>query len=1034
MAIAEFSVRNPVLVNLLVLIIIVVGIFTYLTIVREVFPIVPQDSVRIAVIYPNTSPDEMEKTVTRPIEEAVMDLKGIKTMTSVSIEGLSLITLEVEPDEDAGELARKAEAEIDKIEDYPEDAEEPDVEEMEFNWPVVQVSLRGDIPEKDLLKAAENLCEHLREIEGVSNVLLTGMREREIWIEADRERLNAYGLSLASIVQAIARRNQDIPAGTIKAERQEFLVRTKEDFESLEDIEKVIVRSTAPGRVVRVEDFAAVSDTFEERRTQTRLYGEPTAMLLVLKGADGNTLTIKRDVDRIVEETSEKLASSYRLDVVIDFSFAIRERIATMERSGLMGLTLVIVLLCLFLDWRVALMVSLGIPFAFMAAMIVMNFWGISLNMISMFGMIIVIGMLVDDAIVVGENIYRYIERGVPRREAAIRGCKEVTLPVFSAVSTTIAAFLPLLLMEGLMGKFLSEVPLVVTFSLAASLLEAFVVLPAHMADWAFSPRQLLDRVRSKGRAVRRWYDTLLRFYTRLLLVWLRFRYILVSLLLVLTGIAVYVAIYHVPFVLVQVRDINYFKVDLEMPVGTKMERTGEVLSRIEKLAARLPANEVDALVGYVGFFVDDWGVPHLGSHFGQLWVDLTPSSQRQRYGDETMNDMRRILGPIPEARSVKLVKESGGPPVGKAVAIRIRGERFEILQELSRDVQEYLKTVPGVVEISSNFQPGKGEMRIRLDHDRLKALGLDAAAVGQAIRFAIEGGEAGKYHDLDDELDIIVKYRETDRDEVEDLSQIQFVNRQVQLVPFDNVASIEPAQGYAQIYRYDNQRCIIVYADVDNKVTTSREVNRKALDRFGRVSAKYPTYTFEYGGENEDVQESIQSFIRAFSVAMLVIYFIMASLFRSYVQPFIVLTIVPLSFLGVLLGILVNQEPIGIMVLIGIVALNGIVVNDAIVMVHFINRGRRRGLSRWHALVRAGRRRMRPILLTSITTIGGLCPLIFWAEGTTQFLTPMALAICWGLGFATILTLLVVPCVYGIVDDLKQLLGIPLSGTSDRE
>lgn len=1066
MSISEFSVRNPVLVNLLTVIIIVVGIFTYLTIVRELFPNIPHDQVQITAFYPNTSPDEIEETITRPIEDAVIDLKGIESMSSISIEGLSAITLEVKPDEDAGELARKVEAEINKLEDYPEDAEEPDIEELEFNFPVIQVSLRADVPEKDLRKTAENLRDRLREIDGVSNALLAGVREREIWVEVDRKRLNAYGLSLADVIQAIARRNQDIPAGTIKAERQEFLVRTKEDFESLEEIEMVIVRSRSPGQVVQVRDLATVSDTFEESKTQTRLFGEPAAMVLLLKGRAGNMLEIKREVDRIAGETRQKLLPPYRLDIVMDFSLWIRERIATMEWSGLMGLSLVIVLLCLFLDWRMALMVSLGIPFAFMAAMIVMKSWGVSLNMISMFGMIMVLGMLVDDAIVVGENIYRHIESGMPRREAAIRGSKEVTLPVLSAVSTTIAAFLPLLLMEGLIGKFLSEVPLVVSFSLAASLFEAFIVLPAHMAEWSFSPGQLRDRLLNKqglltfgvrpanrtlspiahmakarpagdpppARPNSRWYNRLIRLYIKLLFSFLRFRYVSVAVLLALGVIAVYVAVYRIPFVLMQVRDVSYFKVDLEMPIGTKMEHTGDVLAKIEDAANRFSGDEVKSVVGYVGFYVDDWGVPHLGSHFATAWIDLTPFRQRRRYGDEIMHEMRRMLGPMPEARSVKFVKEAHSPPVGKAVAIRIRGERFEILQELAQDVQEYLKTLPGTVEVSSNFQPGKGEMRVQLDDDRLRALGLDSAAVAQAIRFAIEGGEAGKFHDADDELDIIVKYRESDRDEVEDLSHIHFAHPQGKLVPFDNVARINPAQGYAQIYRYENQRCIIVYADVQSDVTTSREVNQKALARFGTVSAKYPSYTFEYGGENEDTEESIRSFIRAFSVALLIIYFIMASLFRSYIQPLIILASVPFSFLGVLVGLLVSQEPIGIMVLIGIVALNGIVVNDAIIMVNFINRGRARGLSRWHAVVRAGRHRMRPVLLTSITTIGGLCPLIFWAEGTSQFLTPMATTVCWGLGFATILTLLVVPCVYSIVDDVKQALGIPLSGMSGPE
>ncbi len=1044
MNIPELSVRNPVIVNMLVILLICTGVPVYFLIVRELFPIIPQDRVGVTTVYPDASPEDIEKQITAEIENAITNITGIKHMSSTSLEGMSMINLELEVDADPNVVIREVEAEIDKIDTFPEDAEDPRVEELEFNWPVVNLGLKGPIGEKRLKEIAEDLRDFIVEIPGVSQVMLAGVREREIHVLADMDRLYAYRVSLPLLAQALRQSNRDLPAGTLEGSRQEFLVRTEEDFTSLDDIRRAIVRTNGRGGKVTVGDIALVADTFEDLDTFTRVNGDFCLTLFIQKKPTADTLRLKREVDEVVEKFLSQISEPITVVPFLDFSFAILERIEVMQFNGMLGLSLVMILLCLFLNLRTALMVSIGIPFSFLGAVLLMYWMDMSLNMITMFGAIVVLGMIVDDAIIIAENCYRKMEQGLSRKKAAIEGARQVTVPVLAAVLTTISAFLPLLLMEGLMGKFLGAIPIVVTFALLASLLEAFVILPSHVAEWSnknsFNKNSHQKAPHAKNH---HWYAHIIRFYRKALLRCLRYRYLTLITVLLLAVLSITFAYYFMDFILFQNRDINYFRILLEMPVGTPLDQTSDTLRKLETAVDRLPSHEIEAVVTYAGLQVDEWGQLHFGSHYGQIWVDLTATKHRTRLGMDTMEEYRRLIPNLPEAKVLSLEKETAGPPQGKAVSVRIRGEDFNVLRKISQEVQDYLAGIDGVVDIKDDYREGKTELKIKLDRERTSQVGLTPDEIALNVRFAFEGGKAGRIFDQDEDLDIIVKCRESNFNDMEDITKMRFLNTKGEWVPFTNFGRLQPERGMAQIIRYDNRRCIIVSADVVPDIITSVEINAMLRERFTTASEEanplqplidmltgaispslpsknHPGYTLTFGGENEETQRSLSSLLRAFLVSFILIFFIMASVFRSYAQPFVVLLTVPFSFIGVVIGLYLMGEPIGIMALIGVISLNGIVVNDAIVLVDFINQARRRGFNRWRSVYRSGVIRIRPIILTSVTTIGGLLPLTAWASGTSEFLSPMAIAISWGLAFSTLLTLLVLPCAFSILDDLK--------------
>ena len=1011
----RYFVRNSVFVNLLMMVILVAGVLIYLSITREIFPEFSLDSISVRTEYPGASPQEVEKLITIKIEDEIADIDGVDNIYSESQEGLCLITVELSDYADLNRVLNDIPSAIDTIEDLPEDADDPVVSEIKNAFPIVTVSVFGDLPELTMKEIAEDVRDNLREISGVASVYLSGARDREIWVEVDPRRLEQYQLSLEDIKKALEAQNLNLPGGTIKTDRGEFLLRTVGEILEARGLEGVILRSDPQGNVLTVSQVARVRDHFEEPTTLGRFNGQPAINLAVSKEKRGDAIAISRSVRQFVAQYEKRLPPGVHLGFFNDFSVYVNNRLNTLKRNGLAGFALVLMILCIFFNFRVAGMTALGIPVSFAGALLLMQGFGISLNMMSMFSLILVLGIIVDDAIVVSENAYRYMEQGLPPQEAAVVGTRQVLAPVVATVVTTIAAFLPMLLVAGTMGKFLSVIPKVVTFALIASLMEALVILPSHLAEWS-------SKKHSRGRTHRseRWFNALRGHYGRFLAFSLRWKYVSLGASLGITAIMVTFALTRIPFTLFHEFESTQFFINVETPVTSKIEDTRDVIARIEKiLMETLPSTELKSVASNVGLIFLDINRVVRGSNGGQIIVELTEANKRKRSSQEIINELRKRTGGIPGATKIQYFKPQAGPG-GAAIEIRVVGDEFSVLQEIAEKVKRSLATQPATKDIRDDFLPGKKELRI-VARPEARSLGLDVASIARQVRSSFYGAESSKILRSDGDIPIVVKYPERFRDRPSRVEDLVLTTPNGEKVYFGQVAELTEVPGNTKITRSDQKRSITVLADVDEREGNTLEITNEVQKRFANLQAQYPGYKLEFKGKRQELEQSIQDLMKSFLVAVLLIYLILGALFKSYIQPLVVMLAIPFAANGVVLGHAVMGLSMGILSLMGMVALAGVVVNDSLLLVSFVNELRREGTPMLQALLRSGQLRLRPILLTTLTTAAGLTPLGFFASGQAKFLSPMAISIIFGLTVSTVLTLIIIPCSYAIVEELRQ-------------
>ncbi|MBW2057069.1 MAG: efflux RND transporter permease subunit [Deltaproteobacteria bacterium] len=1013
----RYFVRNSVFVNLLMMVILVAGVLTYLSITREMFPEFSLDSIAIRTEYPGASPQEVEKLITIKIEDEIADIDGVDNIYSESQEGFSLITVEVSDYADLNRVLNDISSAIDSIEDLPDDAEDPVVSEIKNAFPIITVSVFGDLPELTMKEIAEDVQDDLREIPGVGSVYLSGARDREIWVEVNPRRLEQYQLSLEDIGKALEARNLNLPGGTIKTDRGEFLVRTVGEILEARGLEGVILRSDPQGNVLTLSQVARVRDHFEEPVTFGRFNGQPAMNLAVGKEKRGDAIAISRAVRELVAQYEKRLPPGVHLDVFNDFSVYIKNRLNTLKRNGLAGFGLVLAILCIFFNFRVAGMTALGIPVSFAGALLLMQAFGISLNMISMFSLILVLGIIVDDAIVVSENTYRYLEQGLPPQEAAVLGTQQVLGPVVATVVTTIAAFLPMLLVTGTTGKFMSVIPKVVTFALIASLMEALVILPSHLAEWSPKKHRAGLSLRSE-----QWLDAVRKRYVRFLALCLRWKHVSLAASLGITALMVTFALTRIPFTLFHEFESTQFFINVETPVTSKIEDTRDVIARIEKiLMETLPPTELKSVASNVGLIFLDVNRVVRGSNGGQIIVELTEAHKRDRSSQEIINELRARTEGMPGATKIQYFKPQAGPG-GAAIEIRVVGDEFPILQEIAGKLKGFLATFPGTKDIRDDFLPGKRELRIVV-RPEARGLGLDVASIARQVRSSLHGAEFSKILRAGEDIPIIVKYPEGFRDRPSRVEDLVLTTPTGEKVYFTEVAGLMHAPGSAKIIRADQKRSITVLADVDEKEGNTLEITGEVRENFADLQTQYPGYKLEFKGKRREMEQSMQDLMKSFLVAVLLIYLILGALFKSYIQPLVVMLAIPFAANGVILGHALMGLSFGILSMMGMVALAGVVVNDSLILVSFVNELRREGTPLLQALLSAGQLRLRPIILTTITTAAGLAPLGFFASGQAKFLSPMAISIIFGLTISTVLTLIIIPCSYAIVEDLRQTL-----------
>ena len=1050
MSIPKMSVNNPVLANMLMIIIIAFGIYAWVNLPRELTPEIALQTATVTTLYPGASPEEVEKLVSAPIEDAIEEnVSKINLLLSNSSEGRSVITIDFEEmsDREFDKELENLRTAVEQVNELPEEIlEDPQVIELDVSsgFPMLTIVVGGDISESQMRDIAENLKDEVLDIKNIASVQIAGLRDREIWIEVDPNRLKAYQLPIAAVINALGTSNLNLPAGTMELGNTEFMVRTMGEFANPDIIGDTIIAVQPTGTPLRLRDVATVSDTYEEARTLARIDGKPSISLSVQKKTEGNTIALVAQLRELVAKRQADLPDGAELTPVNDYSVILKERLGILETNAIFGLILVVFMLLLFIGWRNALFAALGIPVAFMATFWFMSIAGYSLSGVSLFGLILVVGIVVDDAIVVIENIYRHIEAGAPPKVAAIRGAQEVGWPVVAASLTTICAFGPLMFMSGTAGQFMRIVPIMAILVLIASLFEVFVILPAHVSEWGKprtprTGRSRLDNLRTRSQntfslivlitGFFSWFitffDLIRSRYVKILKITIRHRYAFVGSVLFIGLIACVGAFVVLDKELFPGEDFPQFYVKAEMPPSYGMQETTAVMAQIEEAAKTLPSSEVAAIVSNIGIHTPTSGLTEgvtYGSNFGEVIIELTPKQERNRGVDEIIADMRKKTLTVSGVEELNYITQAGGPPQGADVEVKVKGDQFDKLTELAGVLKTELAQLDGVYDIRDDFRIGKSELRIHLKREKAHQYGLTTFQIAQTVRTAIEGAKATTYREADEAIDVIVKYEQDSLKNISELNNLLIATPTGTIVPLKDVADITEEKGYSDIRRFDGERAITVYASVDRQKTTPFAVNQVLMGAFANVEALYPGYQLDFRGVFDEIRESFTDLWKLFIVGLLLIYVVLGAQFKSFLQPIVIMFAVPFGMIGAMFGLLLSNATLSMVAMFGIVALSGIVVNDSIVLIDFINKYRERGYNKWYAILKGGSIRLRPIILTSLTTIFGLIPMAVGLGGKSPIWMPMAYTIIFGLAFATTMTLFVMPALYAITTDLRGL------------
>ncbi len=1037
----EWFARNPVAANLLMASIIAAGLFTVPSLRQEIVPTIQVDAATVTVVYPGAAPEEVEEAICMRIEEAVQGLSGVDEVRSKANEGFGTVTVDFLEGQDRNKLLDDVKAEVDRIDSFPAEAEEPVVSLVDVNLKVLSVAVWGRAEEGDLRLVADELREELGALPEISLIRHANARPYEISVEVSESELRRYGLRFDEVVAAIRSSSLDLPGGSVKTRGGEVLLRAIGQAYRRADFEALPLRSHGDGTELLLGQVATVVDGFEDTDQSTRFNGEPAVILDVFRVGSQDALAIARATRAHLEAKARQLPAEVSLDVTGDETLILRDRLDLMMRNGRAGLLLVLVSLALFLRLRLALWVTIGIPICFLGAIALMPGFDVSVNLISLFAFIIVLGIVVDDAIVVAENVHDHRQRGREAMDAAIGGAQEVSMPVIFAVLTTIASFSPLLLMPGSMGQYSRNIPLIVIAVLTFSLVESLLVLPTHLrhlppedAEARRGPwGRVQDRINAGLEAVRdRLYAPFLRFALswRYLTLAVGVATLLVSLGLVGSG--------RVKFIFFPEIEADNVAVELTMPLGTPLETTEEVIARFERSAQELQAEllaadgqaEIKSITTSTGgqpyrekqsnMGSASGGQSYSGAHLGEVNLELLSAELRSRSSKEIARLWQDRTGAVAGAEELSFTADLVASDAD--VDLELSGPGLDQLVLTAQRVREEVAGWAGVAEVRDDFRAGKREWELRLTEEG-RALGLSLSDLARQVRQAYYGEEAQTVQRGRDEVKVMVRYPLEDRRSLASLEDMRVRTPGGAELPFARVAAVEDGRGYSAIERRNRRRSVGVLMDLDtDQVTPDEVVAKLEAELLPRLAREQPGLAWTFEGQQREQSEFMSTLVRLFGLAMFVIYALLAIPLRSYLQPLVIMAAIPFGFVGAVWGHLIMGMNLAIFSVIGLTALAGVVVNDSLVLMDFVNRRRRQGTPVQRAVEEAGRRRFRAILLTTLTTFLGLTPLLLEKSIQARFLIPMAISLGFGVIFATFITLVLVPSFYLMTEDLKAL------------
>ena len=1022
--IIRFLVGRSLLINLIAIFLVCLGVVAALTINREAFPNVNLDRIQIETVYPGSTPDEVERLVVTPIEQELKALNGIDKMISVSYPGSARILLELDPNAgNRDRIVSDVSLAVDRA-TLPSDLPtEPKVVEIDGTvFPIIQLAISAPASPLELKRLGDRIRDDILDLPGVARVVIQGDRKAEIRITVDPAKLLRERISVGEIASALGNWNVNSPGGDLETPEGQKAVRIEGEFSSAGDAGDLVLRANERGESIRLRDIASVTESLETPRILYDVAGKPALAMIVLKRSDADIITTVDQVMAHIGKSKELYGQDVRIDSFQDFSRFTRLRLGVLTNNGMTGIVLVFISLLLFLRPSVALTTTWGLPIVFLTGLFVIYAAGITLNLISMMGFIIVLGMLVDDSIMIGENITYHMEKGMPPKEAAVTGALELIGPVTATVMTTVVAFLPMMFMGGMIGKFIVAIPVVVIVLLILSWLEAFLILPSHVADFT-NP--------NKHPGERGWLIALESGYARLLDLALTHRLITVGVsLLVLVG-SILLAKNAMSFQLFPPVGVDQFIVRVTAVHGTSIEKMQQHLIAIDKELRRHidPAHLETTLLGSGEIAIDE-GDPltQRGGRFGQIRVIYTPAVLRADH--DALHDMHKLARELPPQfpeLEIAFTELKPGPPTGRPLEVELSSHDNAVTEAATTRLLGFLSTVNGVVSVDSGLKPGDDQLRVVLDRTRAAYANVDLATVARHVRAAVGGLVVSTTRRGTEEIDITIRYPEDTANRIKQLNGLLIPNQLGGLVPLSRIARFDESPGYTTIRHKAGIRVVSVVADINTDVITSIGINRLVSSKQKEwLGDAVGSVTVNYGGEAEKNEESFRDLVIAFAFAMLGIFFILAIQFNNLAYPFFVMLAIPFGAIGIIISfylhdLLWRPMPLSFFSAMGFVALSGVVVNSSLVLLVFVQRAIESGVALRDAILMAGRRRLRAVILTAATTVVGLLPTAYGWGGMDPFVSPMALALSWGLVFATLLTLITIPVSFYLAAETRD-------------
>ena len=1041
--------ENGVAANLLAGIIVIGGFFIASSLKLELFPNLDLDTVSITVAYPGAAPSEVESGIIELIEDRIQSIEGIKKINAFASENYGSIIVEVERSYDTKTISDQIKSVIDTINNFPAQAEEPQVEEITIRNEVISLAIYGNTDPLVLKEIAEYVKAELNYQKGVSQVDIKGFPELEVSITIPQDVLNQYGLSLNSVAESIRDEAVDIPGGLIQSQQGEILVRTNAKAYNKSDFESIPVLKRPDGSTLRIGEIATVIDGFSDTEIKSLFNGKEAILLRIFAVGNQSALEVSEAVRDFADSIKLTLPEGIEIEAFRDFTFYLKSRLNMLIENGIYGLILVFIILTLFLRPSLALFVMLGIPISFLGAFIVLPVFDVTINLASLFGFILVLGIVVDDAIIVGESVFTEFQKhGGPGVQASVAGTKRVSIPVTFAVLTTIVAFIPILTIPGFLGKFFFPIPIVVIATLIGSLIESKLILPYHLT---------LCKVGKQDRTRLNWFQQKQRYiadalenfikdrYRPMLQLAIRKRYtisaIFISILMVMLS---FLFGNHLKFVFFPPVPSDYILAKITMPEGTPYAVTEEAITKMEagldELAREISemgfGQAFDNVVVTIGGANFDGSGGPMGEGFsqraanvGEIAVELFKREDLADGGTiealsapNLAQRWRELIGPITGAEELRFDSDAAGS-AGEPINIQLSGKDLDRLQIASEKIKALLYDYDGLNDIKDSFRNGKNEIKLSLK-PIAQSLGLTNASVGFQVRAAIYGIEAQRIQRGSDDIKVKVRYPEAERASLQKLDHLLIQTPSGDRVPLRTIADYSLQEGFSTIRRIDQRRVINITADAD-KAKANLELIRaelmgsnNSIGRIGEVLVAYPDIKWSLEGEAREQSDIFSNLIKMTLIALFIIYALLAIPLKSYIQPIIVMSVIPFGLIGAIGGHFILNQPVSILSILGFVALTGVVVNDSLVMIDYINKARLKGASIKVAIEESGVARFRPILLTSLTTFAGLLPILFETSLQAQFLIPMAISLSFGVLFATFITLILVPAFYFMLTD----------------